>query len=388
MKRNNDQETIAAKRQKLDTLQSMAAGQVLDKLNCKLTNFSDLLIGQIKASPAFKEIETMIAALKQSICTSDRRESYYYSKVHRCVQTFQWEHKKMLCDLVDCDPMLQVRTELARMASHELQREWSDIVQQSSTARLLHEVYDGNGVKELMYAHTLHGPIGWSIYDDLVPTMKQVVDAKDIVYGSFRFPVVDWSAYDEKELLLVAFFWASSDIYFFKFNLKLKEQDPEHYEQRKLKKYLRMGRGNFGFKEAMVILNGFNKSQNVLRQKVLDLLQSLCWSRFLSIPCIRECNKHRYCTVSYRKVQESKKNEIHAWRRVGEIMSIKVSFEEFPDFSLWARHREKPLSFYCDSMKHFDELQEWSAVKQKVLSCASSANSAWDKLNTKYQDMD
>ena len=115
----------------------------------------------------------------------------------------------------------------------------------------------------------------------------------------------------------------------------------------------------------MVILNGFNKSQNVLRQKVLDLLQSLCWSRFLSIPCIRECNKHRYCTVSYRKVQESKKNEIHAWRRVGEIMSIKVSFEEFSDFSLWARHREKPLSFYCDSMKHFDELQEWLAVKQK-----------------------
>ena len=190
---------------KADTLQSIAAGQVLDKLNHKLTNFSDLLIGQIKASPAFKEIESMIAALKQSICTSDQRESYYYSKVDRCVQTFQWEHKKMLCDLVDCDPMLQVRTELARMANHELQREWSDILQQSSTARLLHEVYDGNGVKELMYAHTLHGPIGWSIYDDLVPTMKQVVDAKDIVYGSFRFPVVDWSAYDEKELLLVAF---------------------------------------------------------------------------------------------------------------------------------------------------------------------------------------
>jgi hypothetical protein len=87
-------------------------------------------------------------------------------------------------------------------------------------------------------------------------------------------------------------------------------------------------------------------------------------------------------------VQESKKNEIHAWRRVGEIMSIKVSFEEFSDFSLWARHREKPLSFYCDSMKHFDELQEWLAVKQKVLSRASSAKSAWDKLNTKYQDMD
>ena len=125
----------------------------------------------------------------------------------------------MLCDLVDCDPMLRVRTELASMARHELQHEWSEILQQSSTARLLHEVYDGNGIEELMYAHTLRGPIGWSFYDDLVQTMKHVVDAKDIHYDPFCFPDVDWSAYDEQELLLVAFFWASSDMYFSNFNL-------------------------------------------------------------------------------------------------------------------------------------------------------------------------
>ena len=76
-----------------------------------------------------------------------------------------------------------------------------------------------------------------------------------------------------------------------------------------------MGRGHFGFMEAMVILNGYNKSNKVIREKVFKLLNSISWfngyrwSKPLSISTIRECNNKRICTVAYLKVQE-KKNTI------------------------------------------------------------------------------
>ena len=135
----------------------------------------------------------------------------------------------MLCDLVDCDPMLQVLPSCPHGESR-LQREWSDIsaIFDSATfARGLRRQWRQRTDVCAYLAQSIDGA-----YDDLVPTMKQVVDAKDIVYGSFG----SRSSIGALTMKKITFgrVLGVRDIYFFKFNLKLKERDPEH-EQRKLK---------------------------------------------------------------------------------------------------------------------------------------------------------
>ena len=394
MKRTKENKTNTTKRQKLDSLQSVAAKQIFMQLEESLTNLSEQFVQEYTS--AVEKFGATTTALKQSLHSSDERETSYYKEADDCVQALMKQRNIIIEKLKSSDSVLHIRSELSSIVKHELLREFQNLKEKSSSVRTMDKGYKEDGLFELMGEYTCHGRIKWEEYDDLVETMKYVVDKRDIQYleNTFTYPVIDWALFEEEELLLVAFFWASEYTYFTNFNLSLKKQHKEKYDTMKIDKYLRMGYGNFGFMEAMVILNGYNKSNKAIREEVFQLLNSLSWffgtrwsrSKPLSISTIRECNNKRICTVAYLKVQEKKKHDLDSWSRVGQPRFIKTSYDEFSNMELWARHREKVDAFttYVDSMKHFDELQEWLKLKDTVTQ--HTASKIWNKLNDLYKD--
>ncbi|MAD23061.1 MAG: hypothetical protein CMO44_02670 [Verrucomicrobiales bacterium] len=395
MKRTKENETNTTKRQKLDSLQSVAAKQVFMQLEERLTNLSEQFVQEYTS--AVEKFGTTTTALKQSLHSSDERETSYYKEANDCVQALMKQRNIIIEKLKSSESVLHIRSELSSIVKHELLREFQNLKEKSSTVKIMDKVYNEDGLFELMGEYTCYGRIKWEEYDDLVETMKYVVDKRDLYYNDdtiemFTYPAIDWTLFEEEELLFVAFFWASEYIYFNVFNICLKEQHPEKYDTLKIDKYLRMGRGHFGFMEAMVILNGYNKSNKVIREEVFKLLNSISWfvgskwSKPLNISTIRECNNKRICTVAYLKVQEKKKHDLDSWSRVGQPRFIKTSYDEFSNMELWARHREKVDAFttYVDSMKHFDELQEWLKLKDTVTQ--HTASKIWNKLNDLYKD--
>ena len=393
MKRTKENETNTTKRQKLDSLQSVAAKQVFMQLEERLTNLSEQLVQEYTS--AVEKFGATTTALKQSLHSSDERETSYYKEANDCVQALMKQTNIIIEKLKSSESVLHIRSELTSIAKHELLREFQNLKEKSSTVKIMDKVYNEDGLFELMGEYTCHGRIKWEVYDDLVETMKYVVDKRDIQYleNTFTYPAIDWTLFEEEELLFVAFFWASEYNYFTVFNNSQLSQNPEKYATLKIDKYLRMGRGHFGFMEAMVILNGYNKSNKVIREEVFKLLNSISWfvgskwSKPLNISTIRECNNKRICTVAYLKVQEKDKRDLGSWSRVGQPKFIKSSYDEFSNMELWARHREQLNimgSKYLDSMKHFDELQDWLKWKDTVTKC--TASKIWDTLNDLYKD--
>ncbi len=395
MKRTKENKTNTTKRQKLDSLQSVAAKQVFMQLEERLTNLSEQFVQEYTS--AVEKFGATTTALKQTLHSSDERETSYYKEANDCVQALMKQRNIIIEKLKSSESVLHIRSELSSIAKHELLREFQNLKEKSSTVKIMDKVYNEDGLFELMGEYTCHGRIKWEEYDDLVETMKYVVDKRDLYYNDdtinkFTYPAIDWTLFEEEELLFVAFFWASEYNYFNVFNISQLSQNPEKYATLKIDKYLRMGRGHLGFMEAMVILNGYNKSNKVIREEVFELLDSIAWfagsksSKPLSISTIRECNNKRICTVAYLKVQEKKKHDLDSWSRVGQPRFIKTDYNEFPNMGLWARHREKLDAFttYVDSMKHFDELQEWLKLKDTVTQ--HTASKIWDKLNNLYKD--
>lgn len=389
-------QTYNMKRKQLDSLESIAAKQVFRQLEERLTKLSDQFIQGYTS--ALEEVVATTDVLKQSLHSSDERETCYFKEADACVHALMEQRNIIIEKLKRSESVLHIRSELLSIKNHELLREFQDLKEKSSTVKIMHKVYNEDGLFELMCEYTCHGRIKWEQYDDLVETMKYVVDKRDLYYNDntiemFRYPAIDWTLFEEEELLFVAFFWASAYNYFHVFNICLKQQQPEKCDTLKIDKYLRMGRGHFGFMEAMVILNGFNKSNKVIREEVFQLLKSISWfygyrwAKPLSISTIRECNDKRLCTVAYLKVQEKKKHDLDAWSCVGQPRFIKTNYDEFSKMELWARHRESSKNFVCylDSMKHFDELQEWLKVKDSVTQ--DTASQKWNKLNEQYKDL-
>ena len=395
MKRTKQNETMR-KRQKLDSLQSIAAKQVFRQLEESLTNLSEQFLQGYTS--ALEVVGATTEVLKQCLHSSDERETYL-KEADDCIQALMKQRNKIIEKLKGSESVSHIRSQLLSIKKYELQREFEDLKKNSSTVQIMHKVYNEDGLFELMGEYTCHGRIKWEQYDYLVQTMKKVVDERDLYYNNntiekFTYPAINWLSFNEEELLFVAFFWASEYHYFNVFNICLKEQQPEKYNDLKINKYTRMGRGNFGFLEAMVILNGYNKSKKVIRKEVLQLLNSISWfdgyrwSQPLSIETIEECNKERICTIAYLKVQEKNKDDLVAWSRVGQPRFIKTNYDEFSNIKLWARHREKYKFMgykHADSMKHFDELQEWLKVKDTVTE--DTASQIWDKLNEQYKDL-
>lgn len=353
MKRTKQNETMR-KRQKLDSLQSIASKQVFRQLEERLTNLSEQFLQGYTS--ALEEVGATTEVLKQSLHSSDERETSYFKEADDCIQALMKQRNLIIEKLKSSESVLHIRSELLSIKNHELLREFQDLKEKSSTVKIMDNVYNEDGLCELMCEYTCHGRIKWEVYDDLVETMKYVVDKRDLYYNDdtiemFTYPAIDWTLFEEEELLFVAFFWASEYNYFNVFNICLKEQHPEKYDTLKIDKYLGMGRGHFGFMEAMVILNGYNKSNKVIREEVFQLLNLIAWffgsrwSKPLSISTIRECNNKRICTVAYLKVQEKKKHDLESWSRVGQPRFIKTSYDQFSRMELWARHSEQTYSF-------------------------------------------